>query len=124
MVRLDDDQLNISPEVAASLGYAPARASRQPAVAPALAAPRRPGPGAGDIVGWIIGVAGVGIGYRWARRSDQRLASVEEAIVKIAQRDPEAAARAQERASADLGTAALSGAALAAAISDSRSARS
>ncbi len=55
MVRLDDDQLNISPEVAASLGYAPARASRQPAVAPALAAPRRPGPGAGDIVGWIIG---------------------------------------------------------------------
>lgn len=54
MVRLDDDELNISPAVAGSLGYAPARHRRRPAVAPAPAAPRRPGRDVADAVGWII----------------------------------------------------------------------
>lgn len=54
MVRLDDDELNINPEVAASLGYAPARHRLWPAPAPAPAAPRTPGRNVGEVVGWII----------------------------------------------------------------------
>lgn len=60
MVRLDDDELNISPAVAASLGYAPARPRRRPAAAPVPAAPRRPGRDAADAAGWIVtGVLGL-----------------------------------------------------------------
>jgi len=54
MVRLDDDELNIDPAVAASLRYTPTRRRRRPAAAPAPAAPRRPGRGVGDAVGWIV----------------------------------------------------------------------
>ena len=60
-MRFDDDQMNITPEVAAFLGYAPAP-SRQPARA--LAAETETpesGPDATGVLGWIFGSVVIGI---------------------------------------------------------------
>ncbi len=57
MIRLDNDEMNMTPEVSAFLGYTPARRRRE-AMALALSAPRRPGPDGPDVIavlGWIIG---------------------------------------------------------------------
>src|SRR6266851_4914652 len=54
MIRLDNDEMNMTPEVSAFLGYTPARRRRE-AVALPLPAPRRPGPDVIAVLGWIIG---------------------------------------------------------------------
>src|SRR5216117_2304048 len=60
-MRFDDDQMNITPEVAAFLGYAPAP-YRQPARASAAETETpESGPDVTAVLGWIFGSVVIGI---------------------------------------------------------------
>ena len=61
MIRFDNDEMNITAEVAAFLRYAPAP-SRQPARAPALETETpESGPDGITVLGWIIGLITIGV---------------------------------------------------------------
>src|SRR5438128_9428584 len=60
-MRFDDDQMNIAPEVAASLGYAPAPACQAARATAAETETPESGPDVIAVLGWIFGSVVIGI---------------------------------------------------------------